>query len=229
MKINYLKNRVYLRLGRRTFLDGISLYIFLFSFISCTNVAFQQSHEGPRGINFAKGACVVNEISSPYAKDENVKLNSIIMEYLHQMSDSVKLIESVRSSTPNGDKIPKGITNGLIDSLRKYTSYVYLLNVSFNPKGESSDNIYVNQSDFVDNQDSKVYLDNQVSVRITVVDILENKEIYKQEITATEMVDTENSLEKDESNVLFTRSSLNVAKNALIMGLRDIKKHSKKR
>jgi len=43
------------------------------------------------------------------------------------------------------------------------------------------------------------------------------------------MIDSENSLKKDESKVLFTRSSLNVAENALLRGLRDLKKHSNKR
>ena len=170
----------------------------------------------------------MNDISSPYSKEENVKLTSIVIENLRQMSDSVKLMESLRGSI-SGNKIPKGVTNGLIDSLKKYTSYVYLLNVTFSPAGKSSNDIYVNRTDYQDDQDSKGSLDNQVTVLITVVDIPANKQIYKQEIIASEMVDTENSLEKDESNILFTRSALNIAKNGLALGLRDLKKHSKKR
>lgn len=229
MKSNYLQGRVYPKLIRKTSLEIICIALLLFSFASCTNVAFEQSHEGLRGINFTKGACIVDDLSSPYSKDENEKLTSIIIENLQQMSDSVSIIESVRISTPNSEKIPKAMPIVLIDSLRKYTSYLYLMNVSFNIKGQSSNDIYVNRSDFEDNQDSKAYLDNQVTVFITIFNIRENKQIYKQKIKAYEMIDSENSLKEDESKVLFTRSSLNVAKNALLRGLRDLKKHSKKK
>lgn len=229
MKSNYLQGRVYPKLIQKTSLEIICIALLLFSFASCTNVAFEQSHEGLRGINFTKGACIVDDLLSPYSKDENVELTSIIIENLQQMSDSVRVIESVRNSAPNGEKIPRAMTNVLIDSLRKYTSYVYLLKVSFNIKGQSSNDIYVNRSDFEDNQDSKAYLDNQVTVFITIFNIRENKQIYIQKIKAYEMIDSENSLKEDESMVLFTRSSLNVAKNALLRGLRDLKKHSKTR
>ena len=140
----------------------------------------------------------MDDLLSPYSKDENAKLTSIVIENLQQMSDSVRVIESVRISAPNGEKIPKAMTNVLIDSLRKYTSYVYLLKVSFNIKGQTSNDIYVNRSDFEDNQDSKAYLDNQVTVFITIFNIHENKQIYKQKIKAYEMIDSENSLKKDE-------------------------------
>ena len=229
MESNYFQERAYPKLIQKTSLEIICIALLLFSFASCTNVAFEQSHGGLRGIDFTKGACVVDDMLSPYSKDENAKLTSIVIENLQQMSDSVRVIDSVRISTPNGEKIPKAMTNVLIDSLRKYTSYVYLLNVSFNIKGQTSNDIYVNRSDFEDNQDSKAYLDNQVTVFITIFNIHENKQIYKQKIKAYEMIDSENSLKKDESKVLFTRSSLNVAENALLRGLRDLKKHSNKR
>lgn len=194
---------------------------------SCTNVAFVQTHEGSRGIDFTKGTCVVNDSLTPYTKDETIKLTSIAMEKLHDMSDSVVLIKSVRSKESIGHKISIDLTTGLVDSLKKYTSYVYLLNIDIQASG-SSDDLYVERTSFADDEDSKAYLNNEAIVTIVVFDIQKNTQLYKQEITASEMVDTESSLKDDESKVLFTRSTENIAKNGLVRGLRDLKKHSKK-
>jgi hypothetical protein len=205
------------------------LVLFVISLTSCTNVSFKQDYDGPKGIDFTKGACVVNDVKAPVSKDENDKLTAMILDYLHEMNrDSVVHIKSLRSRPANRGKIPSDLSSGLIDSLRKYTSYYYLFHVTVDTQGDPSNDIYVNRSEFQDNADSKAYLNNQAVVKITVFDIHANTQLYEQEIIATEMIDTENSLEDDESRVLFTRSSVNVMKNALTRGLRDFRRHSKK-
>ena len=206
----------------------ILLTFFFVSVTSCTNVAFVQSYDGPRGVDFSKGTCVVNEISGPFSKEANLKLTSIVMENLRETGVSLTPIESLRSSTPDGSKIPKDISSGLIDSLGKYTRHYYLFTVNFGPMGKGSNKIYVKRTDFEDNIPGEASLDNEVSVEIIMFDIQSNKQIYKQEVTATEIVETNELSEKAESNVLITRSVENVAKNALVKGLKDLKKRSKK-
>jgi hypothetical protein len=208
--------------------SGIILMAVMITFISCTNVAFQQYYDGPKGINLKKGICIVNDIVAPIQKDEKAKLTAIVMKYLREMNnDSIINIALLRLPTVNGIVIPDGNASGFLDSLQKDSSYYYLFNVIVNARGNQTNDLYVKKVDFQDSDESEDYLDNKVSVEIIVIDIRANRQIYKQEIIASEMIDKDDLSDDDKSDFVFTRSSENVMKNALVKGLKDLKKHSK--
>lgn len=208
------------------FKTAIILLVMLLIVASCTNVQFEQVNSGPKGVNFTKGPCLVNDISAPLSEEGKKKFTALTIQYIQEMgNDSVISMQTFRSSQSRFKNFRSPVSSEMIDSLRTYTHFHYLVDVISETDGSGSNDITVKPADFQEDIEGKEYLDHQVSVTIVVFDIETNKLLYKQKTTAKEFVDTEDN----SSDFMFTRSNENVFKNALTRGLKDLRKHSKQK
>lgn len=165
---------------------------------------YDSSH---KPVDLTTGNCLVNEIESELKESQEKKLTTMLMKQLPDIfSDSVVHITTVPASKLNY-KIPFDISAGLLDTLRRTTSYTYLLSVKV-WESETND------------------LNSKASVDIDIYDLDTGNRIYEHRVTAFEE-DPEYD-EDAKSTFTFGRSSFSVLKKAFQRNLKDLRRAANK-
>ena len=187
-----------------------SYYILLFlGLCSCsgcdidrTQLELNKANTDVQLVDLTTGKCLVNEIEADVSARHKNQLTSLLSKHLEDIiKDSVVHVNSA-SSLFKG-KIPFEIGPELLDTLRRTTSYTYLLNVRAVKMGNSDD---------------------RVGVDMIIYDLDTRNIIYNQSVVANEFQPQDDS----GFTFYFGRSNYNLVKNALQSGLRDLKKGAKK-
>ena len=167
---------------------------------SCTNISFRQYYNGPKGLDFSTGICLVKEINAPISAESNGKLTVVLLEYVNEIcGDSFVYLGSFNSDS--------------IETVQNDSSASYILSVEAIVSIPESSGLALGSWDTF----------NEVSVQIKVFETRTGRRVYYQKIIASEF-----KPEANETGLTFTRSSDNVIKNAMVRGLKDLRKHSRK-
>ncbi len=175
--------------------------------LEVSGVALSKDNGRIQSVDTSTGKCLVNEIESELTSSQEGRLTTILMEKLPELfTDSVILINTMPSSKVNHAISPE-VMDSMLDTLRKTTSFTYLLQVWVR-EGETQN------------------LNSRVSVGIEIYDLDTRNLIYQQSVSALE---TDPEYDPDASSTFtFGRSSFSMIKKALKMGLKDLEKASEK-
>ncbi len=174
--------------------------------IDRTEVSLSRANPSPQLIDLSIGKCLVNEIEADVSSRHKAKLTSLLAKQLDEVfGDSVVYINTIPSSRFK-EKIPFEVSTEQLDTIRRTTSYTYLLSVraakpSLSPLNEA------------------------VAVDIVIFDLDTRNIIYKQSVLADEF-----QPQNDKSGFIFWlgHSDFNLMKSALQDALRDLKKGVRK-
>jgi hypothetical protein len=194
-------------------IDIHQLYFVLFlGFCSCTGcdidrtkVALSRGYDHPQLIDVSTGNCLVNDIEGDLTTREKAKLTNLMAKQLEDIfGESVVYLTTMPASRFQG-KIPYEISAEQLDTLRKTTTYTYLLNVRVVKPVKAS-------------------FDESVNVDLVIFDLDTRNIIYEQRVKAEEYRPENNS------NFVFWlgHSDYNLMKNALLDALKDLKKGVRK-
>lgn len=175
--------------------------------IDRTEVSLSRANPDPQLIDLSIGKCLVNEIEADVSSRQKNKLSNLMSKKLEEIfGDSVEYINTVPSSRFK-EKIPFEISAEKLDTLRKTTSYTYLLSVRAVKPGMG------------------VYHD-RVNVDLIIFDLDTRNIIYSQSVMAEEYEPER----EDDSGFTFWlgHSEYNLIKNALQDGLRDLRRGVRK-
>jgi hypothetical protein len=194
-------------------LNPISYIVFMIHmvFMSCTNVSFQPMYSNPKGIDLSTGNCLVNELDAPVSKESNTELTAIMMKSLNEICGGT--VSSVNAVTASGftERIPYDGDSALLARLGGANQYRYFISVRAKTGSESTPGDGLVSPETND----------QVILNINVYDIQESRMAYKQKVQATEF-------QEKETGFTFYRSTENLIKNAMVSGLKDLKRSSKR-
>jgi hypothetical protein len=175
--------------------------------IDRTEVSLSRANPKPQLIDLSIGKCLVNEIEADISARQKNKLTNLMSKKLEELfDDSVVYINTIPSSRFK-EKIPFEISTERLDTLRKTTSYTYLLSVR------------------AGNPDLLAF-DGGVNVDIVIFDLDTRNIIYNQSVLASE----HEPEREDDSGFTFWlgHSDYNLTKNALQDGLRDLRRGVRK-
>jgi hypothetical protein len=175
--------------------------------IDRTEVSLRRANPDPQLIDLSIGKCLVNEIEADVSAKQKNKLTDLMSSKLEEIfNDSVVFLNTTPSSRFK-EKIPFEISTDLLDTLRKTTSYTYLLNVRAVVPGMA------------------IHRD-QMNVDIIIFDLDTRNVIYNQSVLAYEF----EPQREDNSGFTFWlgHSDYNLTKNALQDALRDLRRGVRK-
>lgn len=188
-------------------------FILFLGLCSCTGcdlevsgVSLSKDNSRIQSVDISTGKCLVNEIESELTSSQEGRLTAMLMKKLTELfTDSVILVNTVPSSKIN--RISSENIDSMLDTLRRSTSFTYLLQVWVR-EGETKE------------------LNSRVRIGIEIYDLDTRNLIYQQSVSG---IETDPEYDPDASST-FTlgRSSFTMIKKALRMGLNDLEKVSEK-
>ena len=170
--------------------------------IDRTQLEINKANPQVQLVDLTTGKCLVNEIEAEVSARHKHQLMSLLSKHLEDIiKDSVVHLNSALSHFKG--KIPFDIGPELLDTLRRTTSYTYLLSVRALKMGN---------------------YDDRVGVDMIIYDLDTRNIIYNQSVVANEFQPEDDA----GFTFYFGRSNYNLVKNALLSALRDLKKGARK-
>mgnify|MGYP000376684005 CR=1 FL=1 len=180
---------------------------------SCAIPNYNHRYKSPKGLDLRTGKWLVSYVEGNLTTDESKMLaKEVFREFKEIGVDSIQLIDNVRFDYILPDRFRFLVSTQTLDLLHKTTDFNYMIGVKAVRIKDELASIMIDPP----YKESE----NKSKVEIVVHDIDDREKIYHQTITGTV------TLDEEDDEVIFTKSTKGLIEGALKRGLKQIKKYA---